>query len=334
MILIRDDLPQYKANLHCHSTYSDGKLTPEELKEAYRSHGYDILAITDHDHPRSHTALSEDDFILLTGYEAQIKSGDQYAPEIHMNLLARDPENVSFVGFDPVYTKFLREDNAPHLLRCVGKEGPREYSVAYVNQFIRTAKENGYIVTYNHPVWSMEDYETVLAYEGFFSMEIFNSSGNILNGMEYSAALYDKLICSGKRLAVHAADDNHNFRPFGYPGCDSFGGFTMISAPSLTYSDVFSALEKGDFYASRGPRITRLSVDGRNVSIDCSPAAHVHVYTGCRSPKHCYPDEVGESITHAEFTVDEKAKYFRVSVVDGEGKTADTRAYFADELGW
>ena len=22
----------YKANLHCHSTYSDGQLTPEELK--------------------------------------------------------------------------------------------------------------------------------------------------------------------------------------------------------------------------------------------------------------------------------------------------------------
>ena len=27
----------YKANLHCHSTYSDGRLTPEELKEECRS---------------------------------------------------------------------------------------------------------------------------------------------------------------------------------------------------------------------------------------------------------------------------------------------------------
>ena len=26
----------YKANLHCHSTISDGKLTPEEIKEAYK----------------------------------------------------------------------------------------------------------------------------------------------------------------------------------------------------------------------------------------------------------------------------------------------------------
>ena len=32
---IKKDQPQYKANLHCHSTVSDGKLTPAELKDAY-----------------------------------------------------------------------------------------------------------------------------------------------------------------------------------------------------------------------------------------------------------------------------------------------------------
>ena len=30
----------YKANLHAHSTLSDGRLTPEELKAAYKAHGY------------------------------------------------------------------------------------------------------------------------------------------------------------------------------------------------------------------------------------------------------------------------------------------------------
>ena len=29
----------YRANLHCHSTLSDGKRTPEELKEIYKSAG-------------------------------------------------------------------------------------------------------------------------------------------------------------------------------------------------------------------------------------------------------------------------------------------------------
>ena len=36
----------YKANLHCHSTLSDGALTIGELKEAYKSRGYSVLAYT------------------------------------------------------------------------------------------------------------------------------------------------------------------------------------------------------------------------------------------------------------------------------------------------
>ena len=39
----------YKANLHAHSTVSDGGLTPSELKERYRAKGYSILALTDHE---------------------------------------------------------------------------------------------------------------------------------------------------------------------------------------------------------------------------------------------------------------------------------------------
>ena len=59
---------QYRANLHSHSTLSDGRLTPEQLVEAYREAGYSILAITDHEAPYDHTALSTPDLLLLTGY--------------------------------------------------------------------------------------------------------------------------------------------------------------------------------------------------------------------------------------------------------------------------
>ena len=38
----------WKGNLHTHSTKSDGKLTPSEVMAAYRGHGYDFLALTDH----------------------------------------------------------------------------------------------------------------------------------------------------------------------------------------------------------------------------------------------------------------------------------------------
>ena len=98
--LIDPERQQYKANLHCHSVLSDGLKTPEELKAMYRSHGYSILAITDHERPASHTHLSEQDFMMLTGYECYIRPRaqyDVYEREVHLNLLARDPDNVKVV---------------------------------------------------------------------------------------------------------------------------------------------------------------------------------------------------------------------------------------------
>jgi predicted metal-dependent phosphoesterase TrpH len=43
----------YRANLHAHTTKSDGNLSPEKCVEFYRNAGYQVLAITDHDHVTS-----------------------------------------------------------------------------------------------------------------------------------------------------------------------------------------------------------------------------------------------------------------------------------------
>ena len=36
----------YKANLHCHTIHSDGRLTPEEVKKAYMDEGYSVVALS------------------------------------------------------------------------------------------------------------------------------------------------------------------------------------------------------------------------------------------------------------------------------------------------
>src|SRR2546428_12845873 len=38
-----------RGNLHAHTTFSDGALSPHRLIEEYERLGYDFLAITDHD---------------------------------------------------------------------------------------------------------------------------------------------------------------------------------------------------------------------------------------------------------------------------------------------
>lgn len=104
----------YKANLHSHSVYSDGVKTPEELKAAYKAQGYSILAITDHETPKSHTYLSDSEFIAITGYETYVRPNDDcrfdaYAKEIHINLFARDPENETIICYNPKYCKYLTD---------------------------------------------------------------------------------------------------------------------------------------------------------------------------------------------------------------------------------
>ena len=38
--LLPKDGTFYKANLHCHTTFSDGSMTPQEVKDLYVAHGY------------------------------------------------------------------------------------------------------------------------------------------------------------------------------------------------------------------------------------------------------------------------------------------------------
>jgi len=335
MYLISPKKKQFKANLHCHSVLSDGKLTPEQLKKAYQAEGYQILSITDHEYPCNHSHLSEPNFLMLTGYEGYIRPDpnftyDKYQPEVHLNLFAKDPHNTSMVCYTPVSTKYLKGE-ALEKVRKVGSQRPREYTVSYINEYIRTARENGYLVGYNHPVWSMEDQERIFAYEGLFSMEMINYNSYILNSLEHNGDLYDRLLLRGKRIFVHGADDNHNKQPFDAPENDSFGGITMILADELRYDAVIDAMEKGEMYSTMGPVIKEMSFDGETVHVECSEAVAIHCYFGSKGPAHIRAHR-DAPIIRADLKVDPKYKYLRVSVMDKYGRFADTRGFFRDEL--
>lgn len=336
MYLISPAKKQYKANLHCHSTLSDGKKTPEELKDIYRSHGYSVLSITDHELTQQHNDLSEPDFLMLTGYEAYIRPSagcvyNRFAPEVHLNLFARDPENETLICYNKASTRYATDEKREQMVKA-GSQRTREYTPEYVNEFIATAKENGYLVAYNHPYWSMESEADILAYEGCFSMEMCNYSSYVTNRLEYNGAVYDKMLCAGKHIFCHSGDDNHNKFPVGHPNCDSLGAFTMIMADELTYDNVINAMENGEMYSSMGPIFKEVSLECDTLHVECSEVSSIHVYFGSKTPKFIYA-EPGQTLTSADFTIDAEARYIRVSVFDREGKAADTRGFFREELG-
>lgn len=333
MYLISPYKKQYKANLHCHSTLSDGKKTPEELKEMYKRHGYSILAITDHETPRSHSDLDDENFLTITGYEGYIRNHpkyDAYGTEIHLNLFAREPENLTLICYQKEFCKYITEEQQLKLKRVVSPNA-RICNVDYVNEYIRTARENGYIVAYNHPYWSFDSHENIAAYEGLFSIEMCNYGSYLSNGLEYNGALYNDLLRRGKRIACHSADDNHNGQEEGHPMCDSFGGFTMIMPEEFTYSSVIDAMEKGEMYSSMGPVFNEVSIEGNRLHVECSDVKHIFVHNGGKKHIGAHA-EGGGFISSADFELNDRTVFVRVSIVDENGNCADTRGFFRDEL--
>ena len=80
-----------KADLHCHSYYSDGKHSPDFLCQRAIERGITHLAITDHDSLAAHEELgSIDGLVLIPGVEL---STDWLGKEIHVVGLGIDIAN-------------------------------------------------------------------------------------------------------------------------------------------------------------------------------------------------------------------------------------------------
>jgi hypothetical protein len=61
-----------RAQLHCHTTNSDGRYTPPEVAQKYRNAGCAFVAFTDHDRVTPANGLSEAEFCAIRGVERTI----------------------------------------------------------------------------------------------------------------------------------------------------------------------------------------------------------------------------------------------------------------------
>ena len=106
-------------------------------------------------------------------------------------------------------------------------------------------KGYGFFACYNHPYWSLQNYDDYKNLRGFWGMEIYNHGCEHDGLYGYHPQSYDEMLRLGNRLFCVATDDNHNSFPFGHPFCDSFGGFTMIHAEELSYEGIVLPAEGG-----------------------------------------------------------------------------------------
>jgi len=329
----------YKANLHMHTTVSDGRMTPEETKEAYKKRGYSVVAYTDHEGLVSHAKLTDEEFVAITSYEVATNNGItpmdfRFEKTYHMNLYAKDP----LKDISPVFNMELLW--IEKVLEHMSKEAqevnwPREYTIESMNKLIERVKEDGFLVCLCHPNWSLQNYPDYAGLKGLWGVECYNTCSTI-HGYPDTMQPIDDLLQMGERVFPVAADDAHGSKD---DPNDCFGGFVMIKAEKLDYDTIMAALEKGDFYASSGPSIEELYLEDGTLHIKTSPAAKIEVITE-RRVRWCLN---GENMTEASFDLSDYMEkshavsgqhwpsYFRVNVYDAAGEQAHTRAFFEEE---
>ncbi len=321
----------YKASLHTHSTVSDGKLTPQELKEAYKARGYSILSLTDHHIIAAHPELNDPDFLTLTGIELGVETEDYKPPQsffgkvYHINLIAKRADNL----WQPYAPKSIDDKNRKYAQQARWDSTPRVYDLEVLQKMLERAKEEGFLAIYNHPTWSGNRYPDYAPLKNLWAVEIRNTHNCMMGYDDNNSKAYEDLLMLGNRLSVVMADDTHRPHTIG-------GSFTMIGAKELTYESVIEAMEKGDVYASCGPLIHGLTLDGTILRITCTEAAEVCLETHARHAQR----RVGEGLTEAEFDLavlfekagDDPGAFFRLTVKAPDGSYAVTRAYFLDEV--
>ncbi len=328
----------YKANLHCHTNCSDGKLSPAEVKEVYKNLGYSIVAYTDHDIFVPHDDLTDGEFLALHGFEMEINEPKQAdfssVRTCHICFIGLEPDNtlqpmwhrggIYLFGNAPKYKDIVRfDDGEPDFVR--------EYSHEGITKIMQTGTEKGFFVTYNHPTWSLENYRDYIGYHGMHAMEMFNGSCNASGFNDRNDHAYDDILRAGERIYCIGADDNHNHADPASRRYDSGWAWTVIKADSLDYRTVTKALENGNFYASEGPEITALWYEDGWVHVECSDADSILLTADVR---YTYPvvAEGDGALNSADLFVDKRCKWFRITVIDKKGRRACTNAYFLDEI--
>ena len=216
-------------------------------------------------------------------------------------------------------SKKLRE-TATNYLELVEET---KYDNDWLNEYLQGVVDGGFLVNYNHPQWSLQTREDYVHLKNIHSIEVINGSCVFLN--DNTSVHFEQMLRQGMRVCPTAGDDNHSFEKIG-------NAWTMIKADELSYDALIASYEKGYCYASEGPEIYSLILDGDKIKVKTSPASAVSLL--CEGRHWQVISSRTETYTEAEFDyIPEKfGIYFRIEVRDKFGYKAYSNAYFTDRI--
>lgn len=201
----------YKADLHTHTMFSDGQVTPEfRVKEAWLD-GLDIMAVTEHIEHRPHEAT-------MVEYLARYRD-EKYDKAKNHRGIGYKPLDEDGIMVDLNYAVRIAQKEAKRygLTIIPGTEITRSGDkIGHFNalfttdnnlifdlnpvQAIRNAKAQGAIVMHNHPGWSRTNVDYTM-----YELEAYNEG--LIDGVEVmnTKEFYPKIIDRAKERGLYVA---------------------------------------------------------------------------------------------------------------------------------
>lgn len=294
-----------KGNLHTHSSVSDGDVPPAAVYAWYREHGYNFVALTDHNtlvDPKTYAHLERDDFKLLTGEEITMSGAGR---QVHVNGVCIR-EAISGGGFD----------TARHAL----------------DHAIGEIEKQGGLALVNHPNFDLGlTADDVADTRGASLLEIASGHPYVYqlgtDGRPSHEAVWQTALDRGRDIAPAGVDDSHHF------AADVVG--KKAARPGRAWVEVFAdradaallcdKLREGELYASNGAELERFQVEGDTMRV-WPEDAHAKVEFVGRGGEVLSTVSPGP-FEPATYTLSGGESLVRARITDKSGKQAFTPAY-------
>ena len=231
----------YKVQLHCHTTESDGKLSPADAMLEYKRLGFDAVAITDHDSLTTAPTADPGGHGLFFIMSIEESFGIPSHPERTAHMTA--------IGTSLYYP------DPPDGTKPCGQSVINHHPTAFL--------------TLAHPTfalrnpWATIPDEDIVALRGYHAIEICNSLCRQSGQEGAPEDKWEVALNAGKRIWGTGVDDTHSYSEV--PPVQG-GAYCVVSADELTWPAVLDALKAGNFYPTQGPQLT-VSSDSALLSI-------------------------------------------------------------------
>ena len=288
----------WRGNLHCHSTRSDGALPPEEVARRYRANGYHFYCQSDHFMEAFGYPITDTTGLRAEGFTTILGA------ELHAPALANgEIWHILAVG--------LPADFAPP---SEGETGP---------ELVRRAAAAGAFVAIAHPQWYGLTLEDARQLDFAHAIEVYNHTCAVLADRPDGACLLDRMLLDGTEMMAIATDDAH-FRDPVDSNADAFGGWVMVRSESLTPEALLAALKAGDFYASQGPDLHGVEIEGGLLTVASSAVDRVTVL----GPRALATTVSSRSMTSASVDITRfRGGWARLVATDPAGRRAWTNPF-------